>query len=444
MKKKLPLKIPIFSIGILLSSFQFSFAQNQRILNLNEAISLGLSHSKQLILDSINIDIAKSKIAQNKTLALPQISANASYIRISDNITPFQVAFPSGNVVLNPQILNQSYNSLQAKQLIWAGGKIKYANELLNLDKETIAFDSEKNKSEVYYSVSSLWYNLYSVKQSKKIVLANLSLLKDQKKDANNFVKQGILLENEVLKIDLAITNLETNLSDLESTIAQLKFNLAVLTGLNFNQGVDISETLPASTQPESDLNPYLQKAIANRAELKGLSLRKEQASTSLKLAKADYLPTLSASGSYNYDQPNQRLFPNQAVFTGTWNVGVFLNWNISGLYTNKGKIKESKLGLSKINTVFEQAEEGIKIEVNTDFNNYLQTKEKIKFAQKAIEQATENFRVEENKFRLNTTTSTDYLAANTQLLQAKLNLVSAQANSELAYRKLLKSTNQK
>jgi outer membrane protein len=444
MKKKLPLKLPILFIAILLSAFQFCLAQNQRILNLDEAINLGLLHSKQLILDSINIDIVKSKISQNRSFSLPQISANASYIRISDNITPFQVAFPAGNVVLNPQILNQSYNSIQAKQLIWAGGKIKYANELLNFDKEAIAFDSEKNKSEVSYSISSLWYNLYSVKQSKKIVLANLSLLRDQQKDAVNFVKQGIILENEVLKIDLAITNLETDLSDLKNTTAQLKFNLAVLTGLDFNKEIDISETLPESAQAENNLNPYLQKALINRAELKGLSLRKEQANTSLKLAKTDYLPTFSAGGSYNYDQPNQRLFPNQAVFTGTWNAGVFLNWNISSLYINKDKIKESKLGLSKINTVFEQAEEGIKIEVNTDFNNYLQTKEKIRFAQKAIEQATENFRVEENKFRLNTTTSTDYLAANTQLLQAKLNLVSAQANSELAYRKLLKSTNQK
>ena len=112
--------------------------------------------------------------------------------------------------------------------------------------------------------------------------------------------------------------------------MAQLHFNLAVLTGLDINQGLDISETLQASAQAENNMNPYLEKALANRAELKGLSLRKEQAGTSLKLAKGDFLPTLSAGANYNYDQPNQRLFPNQPVFTGTWDLGVFLNWNIS------------------------------------------------------------------------------------------------------------------
>ena len=215
MKKSLLLKIPFLFLGVFLFFRQGASAQNQTFLSLEQAINLGLAHSKQLLLDSINMQIAESKIAQNKNLALPQISANLSYIRISDNITPFQVSFPTGNVVLNPQILNQSYNSLQARQLIWAGGKVKYANQLLNFDKQAIAFDSEKNKMEVAYSISSLWYGLYTIKQSKKIVNANIELLANQRKDADNFVKQGIILENEVLKIDLAITNLETNLSEL-------------------------------------------------------------------------------------------------------------------------------------------------------------------------------------------------------------------------------------
>ncbi|OAQ38472.1 hypothetical protein A5893_13685 [Pedobacter psychrophilus] len=444
MKKSLLLKIPILLLATFLLFRQGANAQNPKVLSLEQAVNLGLAHSKQLLLDSINTQIADSKIAQNKNLALPQLNANLSYIRISDNITPFQVSFPTGTVILNPQILNQSYNSLQARQLIWAGGKVKYANQLLNFDKQAIAFDNEKNKAEVAYTISSLWYGLYTLKQSKKIVNANIELLNNQKKDALNFVKQGIILENEALKIDLAVTNLETNLSELENTIAQIKFNLTILTGLNPNQGLDISETLPASAQAENNLNPYIEKALANRAELKGLTLRKEQAGTGLKLAKGDFLPTLTAGANYNYDQPNQRQFPNQPVFTGTWNIGAFLNWNISNLYTNKDKIKESKLALDRVNTVLEQAKEGIQIEVNTDYNNFLQAKNKISLAQKAIEQATENFRVEENKFKANTTTSTDYLTANTQLLQAKLNLVSAQANAELAYKKLLKSINQR
>jgi outer membrane protein len=91
---------------------------------------------------------------------------------------------------------------------------------------------------------------------------------------------------------------------------------------------------------------------------------------------------------------------------------------------------------------VVSQAKEGILMEVNADYNNYLQAKRKIQLANKAVEQATENFRVEQNKFRSNTTTATEFLNANTLLVQSQINLTTAVANAALAYEKLLKSIN--
>jgi outer membrane protein len=82
-------------------------------------------------------------------------------------------------------------------------------------------------------------------------------------------------------------------------------------------------------------------------------------------------------------------------------------------------------------------------MEVNADYNNYLQAKQKIVNAQKAIEQATENLRVERNKLASSSSTATEFLTANNQLIQAQINKTTAMANAELAYRKLLKSTNQ-
>lgn len=435
-------KVPLILFGICLILSNTTRGQSLRILNLEEAILMGIAHSKALQSDSINLQLADSKIIQGKNTQLPQVSLSSSFIRISDNITPFKVSFPTGDVVLNPQILNQSYNSLQARQLIFAGGKVRYGNEILAFDKQAIYFDMQRNRADISYTIATLWYNLFSVKQSKKIVQASTELLENQRKDAENLVNQGILLANDLLKIALAITNLQSNLSDIDNTEVLLKYNLCILTGLDIKSNFDIPDTLPAAEQQQGGLDQYLEKALKNRAELKGLSIRKEQAFMGAKISKSNYLPTISAGGSINYNQPEQRVFPNQEKLTGTWNIGVFFSWNLTDLYTNKEKLQESKLAISKINSAIDQAKEGIQIEVNTDYNNYLQAKRKIEIANKAIEQATENFRVEQNKFQTQTTTSTDFLNANTLLLQAKLNLTTATANAALAYQKLLKSIN--
>jgi outer membrane protein TolC len=66
-----------------------TYGQEKKIVSLEEAITLGVNHSNQIKLDSLNFKIADAKLSQSKTNQLPQVSLSASYLRISDNITPF-------------------------------------------------------------------------------------------------------------------------------------------------------------------------------------------------------------------------------------------------------------------------------------------------------------------------------------------------------------------
>lgn len=417
------------------------YAQQKQTLALNEAIKLGLSQSKQLQIDNIQQQILQSKMQQAVDAKFPQFGLNLSYIRISDNITPFRVAFPTGEVTLNPQILNQSYNSLTLRQLIYAGGKVQDGIKMQDYEKQALFFDIEKSKLDVTYSITTLWYNLFTVNETQKLLKTNIESLVNQKKDLENFEKQGVVLKNDVLKIDLGITNLESSLIDVTNTQNLLNYNLCLLTGLETTTKIELPEILPLRESQLDSQELFTGKAVNNRPELKALGIRQKQADLARKITYSNYLPTLSVGGRVNYDMPNQRLFPNEAKITGTWDVGVFFNWNISELFTNKEKLRESGFSISKLNKVYEQAKEGIMLEVNADYNNYLQAKQKIVNAQKAIEQATENLRVERNKLASNTSTATEFLTANNQLIQAQINQTTAVANAELAYRKLLKST---
>ena len=105
-------------------------AQEVWLLPLEEAVQLAKIHNLQLKSDSVQINILNARVSHVKKSLLPDIGLDGNYTRISDNITPFTVSFPTGEVTLNPQILNQSFNSVQLKQLIWTGGKLKYGIEI--------------------------------------------------------------------------------------------------------------------------------------------------------------------------------------------------------------------------------------------------------------------------------------------------------------------------
>ncbi len=413
----------------------------RRTLSLTDAVSGAIAQSKALKSNAAQQGAALAKIEQARNNYLPGVTLNASYIRISNNITPFSINLPgAGDVVLNPQILDQSYNNVQVRQLLWGGGKVRYGIQAAEREADAVQLETAQYKLTAADNVTQIWYNLYLLNASERILRQNISLLQERRRDLANLEKQGLVLKNDGLKLELAISNLETGLIDIQTGRAINNFNMATALAEPTNTEYSVDSTALTPTVDEAPLNDYLAEALQNRSEVKALATHREAALIGQRIVASNRLPTLSAGGSYDYNRPNMRVFPLRPEFKGTWNVGVFLSFDLAGLYTNKAKESETRFGVERLNTAIDQLRDGIQMEVNASYQSYRQSLDKIRVARKAVEQATENARVEQNRLQAAATTPADFLDANTQLVQARLNAETAQANAELAHWKLLKS----
>jgi len=159
-----------------------------------------------------------------------------------------------------------------------------------------------------------------------------------------------------------------------------------------------------------------------------------------VKASKAAYMPTVSLVGNGVYNNPNQRIFPQEAKFKATWDVGVSFNWNIMQLYTARAVVAEAKNQYAQIQLGTELLKENIEMEVNANVEALKVARLKIDLAQQAIEQATENRRILNNRFEAQVALLTDVLEADRLLLEARTNLLNAQADAALAQLKLMKS----
>ncbi|MBC8153840.1 MAG: TolC family protein [Bacteroidetes bacterium] len=416
-------------------------AQSRRALSLADAIHGAMAQSKSLKINAAEQGVAGARLQQARNNYAPAVSVNLSYVRISDNIRPFTISLPGAeNLVLNPQILDQSYNNVQVRQLIWGGGKVRYGIQAAEREAEATRQEATQYRLEAADNAMSMWYNLYLLDASERILRQNVRLLRDRRTDLENLEKQGLVLKNDALKVGLAIANLESSLIDVQSGRAIQNFNMAMALGEPTDTEYVIDSTA-LNVGPEVEpLTAYLTEAEQNRSELKTLNVRRDAALLGQRIVQSNRLPTLSWGGSYDYNRPNMRVFPLEPAFKGTWNVGVFLSFDVSGQYGNRAKEAESRYGIDKISTGIDQLRDGIQMEVNAQYQSYRQSLDKIRVARQAVEQATENFRVEQNRLNASTTTPADFLDANTQLLQARLNEQSARATAELARWKLLKS----
>ena len=82
--------------------------------------------------------------------------------------------------------------------------------------------------------------------------------------------------------------------------------------------------------------------------------------------------------------------------------------------------------------------EDNIRLQINQAYQTYFVSRKKIEVLEKSVIQATENYRITKNKYDNSLATTTELLDADVALLQSKLSVTNAKADSFLAYNKLL------
>jgi outer membrane protein len=417
----------------------FAYSQNTKTLSLEEGIRLGLENSKQLKMTGTKLDIAKAKRLQYWNAQVPTISYTGNYSHLSDNITPFTVRFPTGETTLNPQILNQFTNRLSISQIVFAGYRAIRFYESSEFLEKAAALDIDKDKIEIKNNIVSAIYNLYKLQTSGDILEKNLTVLRGRLKDVKNFVTQGTALENDQLKAELAISQVEMSQKEVQNAIEVANFNLSLMLGLAADTKIELDKNTLFQEKSIDNVEVYL-KNISSRPDIVATDLRRQVANKSVDIAKGGLYPTISVGANAYLNNPNQRVFPQEANFKGTWDVGVTVAYNFTNLYTGKFQIQEAQANVAQANLLKEQITDAAKMEINTAYFAYQTASEKTKLIEKTIAQATENQRVIKNRYGAQIATLTELLDADFLLLQTKINLETVRADAELAYYKLLKA----
>ncbi|OOQ61469.1 transporter [Mucilaginibacter pedocola] len=412
-------------------------AAQDRAITLDEAVKLGLENSKTLKLSQSKIDQAVSQFEQAKDQALPTGKASFGYNRAQ--IPANKLTFGEESINL-PTSANAWLGTVSLNQTIWAGNKLRYARESTNLLTQVARLDAVNDRDQIAYNVISAYYNLYKVLQAKKVVEQNLATVDAQIKQSQRFFDQGLVTKNDVLRFQLQRSNIELNGIDLENNRRIINYNMDILLGLPETEQLTIAQINDANTEA-APLANYIDTALAHRAELKQMDLRTQVAETNIKSIKANASPTLSASGSAYYVGVAANPIPKSGNFITPISLGLTLGWNFGTLWTNKNKVTEARLQREEVVINKGIYTDNIKNEVNQNYQAYKTAIDKINLLQTSINQANENNRILESKYKSNISSATDRADAQTLLYQAQINLELAKADAGLAYYTLLKST---
>lgn len=417
-----------------------AFGQDIKKISLQEAFDLAAQNSKQLMVDSLKIQALDFKKKQAQNAMLPVVGVSTSYTRLSGNIDELPpINFMGKDIVLNKQILNQYNNRVSVQQPIFQG--LKNWNTMKSIGQLKIAtdLDRQKDQQDIKLNVIQTYYNLYKLQQTKIVLDSNITQTQVRVNDISKFKNAGLALNNDVMRAELQKTNLLVSQADVESAIDITNFNMCILLGLDISTKIEV-ENPEVVKDANTTIQSLIASSYADRAEFKAQDYRTKAADYQIKASKSAYMPTVSAVGNGYYNNPNQRIFPQENNFKATWDVGVSVSWNIMQLYTARAIVSDAKNQKAQLLQATAQIKDGISMEVNAAYETLKVALLKIDLAQRAIDQATENKRILDNRFGAQVALLSDVLEADQFLLQAQTNLLNAQADAAIANYKLQRS----
>ncbi|SMP34098.1 TolC family protein [Chryseobacterium profundimaris] len=413
------------------------FSQEIKQMSANEVAELALQNHQQLKVSAQNIDIAKQNTNIVKLQKLPNITASTSQFYLG-NVVAIDKDFSNSTNVPMPHY-GSSYG-VQATQLIFKGGLVNKSIEMAGLREQLSKLDLEKNKQDVKILVISNYLDVYKIVNQEKVFQSNKKLAQERLKNIQKFYQQGMVTRNEVIRGELAIKNLDQGILTLANNKKILNYNLNVALGLPEDTQIVPVESLE-NKESGIGIDYYLNLAHDNNPLLQSAQTNVNVADKNIEIIKTDKMPTISGFGGYSLQKPITTRNPVLDMYSGGWQTGISLSYNIDNLYKTKERVKLGELQKNQANDAVTLTQQNVDMAVNAAYIKYQESIQQAEILNDAKKLAEENYKITEAKYLNQLAVQAEMIDAQNQKLQSELDYANAEINMLYQYYNLLKST---
>lgn len=416
-----------------------SYSQNEISLTVDEAINIGLKNSKVLSSSFARLKSSEAKLKEVNASRLPSLKFNAGYTRLSE-VDPFNITTPFGTFEISPSILNNYSTKLSLAQPLFTGFRLKSSSDIAEYSAGASQEDYNKDRNEVIFNIRNAYWGLFKAEKFKHVIDENVIQVKAHLSDAQNLLNQGLLTNNDVLKIEVQYNDALLRQVDANNNLKLAMINLNSIMSIPLNTEIKIISEMNKNTESLDNVNDLINRAFERRSEVKSANFRIKASESGVTLAQSNYYPQLFLFSNLYYSRPNPRIVPGKDEFKETWDAGVTLSWDVWNWFSTSYQTQQAEAALVQSQEGLGILKDAITLEVTQNFLTVNQNKMKIDISEIGVQQAQENMRITSERFKQGLATSSDVIDAEVALLQAKTSYTNSLVDYELAKAKLKKS----
>jgi outer membrane protein TolC len=400
---------------------------------LPESVAIALEQS--LSLDSAERTIEKAEYDKNKAYKnfLPVLSGTYSYTKFDNeaSTTIFTLA-GARTINISPRDLYQG--KLTLSQPIFTGFKLKSSYELAKLGIDVAKVQRETEKLDIILDVKRAYLGILEAEKAIEIADQAIKKFEALLYVAQNFYKVGMTTKNQVLESEANLAEAVQGKIRADNQLSLAKANFNTLLRRPINSQVEVEDIL--AYKPYNYDFPYcLEQAMQIRPEIKAVLQTIEIAKEKIRLARADYFPSVALTANHTWRGDNFLIDGGDLIADkASWDATVVMSWEFWNWLQPRDAVRSSNIDLMKAYNSLTQLKDGIQLEVKNFFLSLKEAEKQIGVAEKAIKTAEENHRMSEERYKAQVATSTEVIDATTLLTSARINYYRALVNYNLAW----------
>ena len=380
----------------------------------NGAVDLNLPKTVQMALD-YNRDIKNSQYALKKAeYTIDEAKAGKAPVVDYTFSTQRSRATDASLAASRSRnaISNAFGNNLSVTIPLYTGGKVEGNIDVAKLGKTNAQEDILRVEQATKYSAIEGYYGLLAYQDLQ----GHLDNVQAQ-------YNVGTKAKVDVLSSDVSLANAKTTAITADNNVAIAESNLNNILGLPLETKLNLADhQLPFDTYNIS-LQEATDYAMKYRPEVLQAAIAVQQAERNIDIADAGNKPTVAITGGNNWAD---NTFPGIDANKRSWNIGAGVTYNFYDGGATKAKVNQAKQDLLVARETEQKTREAVQLEVKQAYLNIRSAAQKVEETQTVVDQAHENYRIQNIRYQAGVGINLDVLDAQLSLNEAQVNHIQA------------------
>jgi outer membrane protein TolC len=280
--------------------------------------------------------------------------------------------------------------------------------------------NAHETENEVALKVHQLYYRVLITQLHQTATEAKIKAAEDLQNERTAQVKYGSALDEDVIESRAQTLQSKQELLTTELQLTDLTMQLNDVTGLPLTSQLDLDPSVPG-VQDTCAREECIKVALQSHPEIVAAREELRKASAAVQLAKADYVPDITAFARYSYANNVPFLAHNFGSF------GVELTYDLFDGGRRRAQVRESDAQVAEAKENLARVTEDVELRLQIAYNKLQRTKEMVQVSQELYALRAESSRVSAQQLQKGEALQSQAQSAVAQEFDAKTVLLQSQ-----------------